>query len=67
MQQHSYPSHSIHFVPPSPGLTIELIVLEAEEPGLAAFVREKGEVVELHILEEFVLLRFYGCWYVCSG
>jgi len=32
------------------------MVLEAEEPGLVAFVREKGEVVELHILEGF------GCW-----
>lgn len=36
IQQHSYPSHSMHFVlpaaPPS-GLTIEEMVLAAAEPG----------------------------------
>jgi hypothetical protein len=36
MQQHSYPSHSMHFVfpaAPASGLTIEEIVDEAAEPG----------------------------------
>jgi hypothetical protein len=50
MQQHSYPSHSKHFVlpaaPPS-GFTIEEMVEEAAEPGPFLFTREEEEV---HIL-----------------
>jgi len=52
MQQHSYPSHSMHFVfpaaPPS-GFTIEEMVDEAAEPGPLAFTR--GEWVDWHILK----------------
>lgn len=50
MQQHSYPSHSMHFVfpalPPS-GFTIEEIVEEAAEPGPLRFTSWEEEV---HIL-----------------
>jgi len=52
IQQHSYPSHSIHFVfpaaPPSP-LTILLIVEDAAEPGPLRFT--SVEEVEVHILD----------------
>jgi hypothetical protein len=51
MQQHSYPSHSMHFVfpaaPPS-ALTILLIVEEAAEPGPLRLTRP--DEVEAHIL-----------------
>jgi len=51
MQQHSYPSHSMHFVfpaaPPS-GLTIELMVDEAAEPGPLRLTRTCED--EEHIL-----------------
>jgi hypothetical protein len=51
MQQHSYPSHLMHFVfpaaPPS-GLTMELIVEEAAEPGPLRFTSECE--MEVHIL-----------------
>jgi len=51
MQQHSYPSHSMHFVfpaaPPS-GFTIEEMVEEAAEPGPLRFT--SWEVEEMHIL-----------------
>lgn len=50
-QQHSYPSHSIHFVfpavPPS-GLTTDEIVDAAAEPGPLRFTSEVG--AEEHIL-----------------
>jgi hypothetical protein len=51
MQQHSYPSHSMHFVfpaaPPS-GFTIELMVEEATEPGPLRFT--SWEEVLVHML-----------------
>jgi hypothetical protein len=50
MQQHSYPSHSMHFVFPAAPLsllTIELMVEEAAEPGPLRFTRVLDEV---HIL-----------------
>lgn len=49
MQQHSYPSHSMHFVFPallSP-LTMLLMVEEAAEPGPLRLTKEEG--VEVHI------------------
>jgi hypothetical protein len=53
MQQHSYPSHSMHFVfpaaPPS-GFTIEEMVEEAAEPGPLRFT--SWEVEEVHILTD---------------
>ena len=56
IQQHSYPSHSRHFVfpaaPPS-GLTIELMVDAAAEPGPLWFT--SGVWVEEHIL-------VFGMW-----
>jgi hypothetical protein len=51
MQQHSKPSHSRHFVLPAAplsGLTIELMVEEAEEPGPLRLTSEL--VVEVHIV-----------------
>lgn len=62
MQQHSYPSHSRHFVfpapPAEPGLTIELIVLAAAEPGWLEFVRVVG--VEEHIFGLFFISCLEG-------
>jgi hypothetical protein len=49
-QQHSYPSHSMHFVFPAAPLsllTIELMVEEAAEPGPLRFTRVLDDV---HIL-----------------
>ena len=53
MQQHSYPSHSKHFVfPAAPvsGFTIEAMVDAAAEPGPLRFTRVF--VDEVHILRE---------------
>jgi len=69
MQQHSYPSHSKHFVFPAPAspLTREPIVDEAAEPGPLRFTSVVME--EEHILVvggEFfclvLLLRGSGLW-----
>jgi len=55
IQQHSYPSHSKHFVlpaaPPS-GFTIEEIVEEAAEPGPFLFTRLEEEEVHILILRK---------------
>jgi len=50
MQQHSYPSHSMHFVLPAPSpLTIVEIVDEAAEPGPLRFTSEAVDEV-VHML-----------------
>lgn len=51
MQQHSNPSHSMHLVLPAAplsGLTIDLMVEEAEEPGPLRLT--SGPLVEVHIV-----------------
>jgi hypothetical protein len=55
IQQHSYPSHSRHFVFPAPEspLTIEEIVEEAAEPGPFLLINWVGE--EEHILLDIVI------------
>jgi len=59
MQQHSYPSHSRHFVFPAPAspLTREEIVEEAAEPGPLRFT--SWDVVEVHIFY-FGRLQVWG-------
>ena len=53
MQQHSYPSHSKHFVFPVSGLTIEEMVDEAAEPGPLRLTRVL--LLEVHILDSGLL------------
>jgi hypothetical protein len=68
MQQHSYPSHSKHFVFPAPAspLTREPIVDEAAEPGP---LRSTSVVLEEeHILAAWEPFLVYYCVVlVCGG
>jgi len=63
IQQHSYPSHSRHFVfPAAPlsGFTIEEMVEAALEPGPLRLTRLR---VEVHILFVFAwVLEFFVNW-----
>jgi hypothetical protein len=68
IQQHSYPSHSKHFVfPAAPlsGFTIDEMVDAADEPGPLRFTRaEEDEVHMLVGLAGFTREVWWDDWYI---